>query len=47
MATGRVVNDKIVRDSEMGKRDDLIVRYADDLKNKCGLTPDMDLLSPT
>ncbi|MBR2656468.1 MAG: DUF2853 family protein [Loktanella sp.] len=29
----------------MGKRDDLIVRYADDLKNKCGLTPDMDLLT--
>lgn len=45
MATGRVVNDKIARDSEMGKRDDLIVRYADDLKNKCGLTPDMDLLT--
>ena len=29
----------------MGKRDDLIARYADDLKNKCGLTPDMDLLT--
>ena len=28
----------------MGKRDDLIARYADDLKNKCGMTPDMDLL---
>ncbi|WP_293449665.1 DUF2853 family protein [Planktotalea sp.] len=28
----------------MGKRDDLIVQYADDLKNKCGMTPDMDLL---
>ncbi len=28
----------------MGKRDELIARYADDLKNKCGVTPDMDLL---
>ncbi|HBQ37279.1 MAG TPA: DUF2853 domain-containing protein [Rhodobacteraceae bacterium] len=28
----------------MGKRDDLIAKYADDLKNKCGMTPDMDLL---
>ncbi len=28
----------------MGKRDDLIAKYADDLKNKCGITPDMDLL---
>jgi len=28
----------------MGIRDDLIARYADDLKNKCGMTPDMDLL---
>ncbi|GGA18281.1 DUF2853 family protein [Neptunicoccus cionae] len=29
----------------MGKRDDLIARYADDLKSKCGMTPDMDLLT--
>ncbi|AZV80095.1 DUF2853 family protein [Parasedimentitalea marina] len=29
----------------MGKRDDLIVQYADDLKNKCGMEPDMDLLT--
>ena len=28
----------------MGKRDDLIAKYADDLKNKCGINPDMDLL---
>jgi len=28
----------------MGKRDELIEIYADDLKNKCGMTPDMDLL---
>ena len=28
----------------MGKRDDLIAKYADDLKNKCGMDPDMDLL---
>ena len=29
----------------MGKRDDLIAQYADDLKNKCGMEPDMDLLT--
>lgn len=29
----------------MGKRDDLITKYADDLKNKCGMTPEMDLLT--
>lgn len=29
----------------MGKRDDLIAKYADDLKNKCGITADMDLLT--
>ena len=29
----------------MGRRDDLIAKYADDLKNKCGMTPDMDLLT--
>lgn len=29
----------------MGKRDDLIAQYADDLKNKCGMTPDMTLLT--
>ena len=28
----------------MGKRDELIARYADDLRNKCGIEPDMDLL---
>jgi Protein of unknown function (DUF2853) len=28
----------------MGKRDELIAMYADDLKNKCKMTPDMDLL---
>lgn len=28
----------------MGRRDDLIARYADDLRNKCGMEPDMDLL---
>ena len=28
----------------MGKRDDLIAKYADDLQNKCGMTADMDLL---
>ena len=29
----------------MGKRDDLIATYASDLKEKCGMTPDMDLLT--
>jgi len=28
----------------MSKRDDLIAQYADDLKNKCGVEPDMELL---
>ncbi|MGY3438528.1 MULTISPECIES: DUF2853 family protein [unclassified Marinovum] len=28
----------------MGKRDDLIERYAEDLRSKCGTEPDMDLL---
>lgn len=29
----------------MGKRDDLIEKYAADLTNKCGMTPDMELLT--
>ena len=29
----------------MGRRDELIALYADDLKNKCGVTPDMGLLT--
>ena len=29
----------------MSKRDDLIARYADDLKTKCKMTPDMELLT--
>lgn len=29
----------------MGKRDDLIAQYADDLRHKCGMEPDMDLLT--
>ena len=29
----------------MRKRDELIEKYADDLKNKCGMQPDMDLLT--
>ncbi|MEM9044704.1 MAG: DUF2853 family protein [Pseudomonadota bacterium] len=28
----------------MGKRDDLVAKYADDLKKKCKMDPDMDLL---
>ncbi|MFT5870624.1 MAG: hypothetical protein ACI8TF_002750 [Paracoccaceae bacterium] len=33
------------REPSMGKRDDLIAQYADDLKNKCSMTPDMGLLT--
>jgi hypothetical protein len=29
----------------MGKRDDLIAKYAADLKDKCNVTPDMALLT--
>jgi hypothetical protein len=29
----------------MSKRDDLIAKYAADLKDKCGVNPDMDLLT--
>ncbi|WP_323035197.1 DUF2853 family protein [Pararhodobacter sp.] len=29
----------------MGRRDELIAKYADDLKNKCGMQPDMALLT--
>ncbi len=29
----------------MSKRAELIAKYADDLKTKCGMTPDMDLLT--
>jgi hypothetical protein len=29
----------------LGKRDELIQRYAQDLQEKCGVTPDMDLLT--
>jgi len=29
----------------MSKRDELIVKYAADLKDKCGVTADMDLLT--
>jgi len=29
----------------MSKRDDLIAKYASDLKDKCGVTPDMDFLT--
>jgi len=29
----------------MGRRDDLIARYAEDLKEKCGMEPDMGLLT--
>jgi hypothetical protein len=29
----------------MSKRDDLLAIYASDLRDKCGVTPDMDLLT--
>ncbi|WP_353777789.1 DUF2853 family protein [Winogradskyella sp. 3972H.M.0a.05] len=29
----------------MNKRDELIVKYAEDLKDKCSIDPDMDLLT--
>ncbi len=29
----------------MGKRDELIAKYAEDLKSKCGVDADMDLLT--
>lgn len=29
----------------MGKRDDLIALYAEDLRTKCGVSPDMNLLT--
>ncbi|CAM2997597.1 Protein of unknown function [Flavobacterium succinicans] len=29
----------------MSSREELIVKYASDLKEKCGVTPDMDLLT--
>jgi hypothetical protein len=29
----------------MGRRDELIAKYAADLKNKCGMDPDMELLT--
>ncbi|OWY02100.1 DUF2853 family protein [Thioclava sp. IC9] len=29
----------------MGKRDELIEKYAEDLKSKCGMAPDMELLT--
>jgi hypothetical protein len=34
-----------MQETDMGKRDDLIAQYADDLRDKCGMTPDMDLLT--
>jgi hypothetical protein len=29
----------------MGKRDDLVAQYAEDLRSKCGIEPDMTLLT--
>lgn len=33
------------KQNKMSKRDELITKYAADLKDKCGVTPDMDLLT--
>jgi len=41
---GRSPSRGIKREDFMGKRDDLIARYADDLRNKCDIEPDMELL---
>jgi hypothetical protein len=38
-------DDGAVGDRIMGKRDELIAVYASDLKTKCKMTPDMDLLT--
>ena len=35
----------VKKEANMGKRDDLIARYADDLKTKCKMNPDMALLT--
>ena len=32
------------RGTGMGRRDELIALYAEDLRTKCGIEPDMDLL---
>jgi hypothetical protein len=39
------VCENFYRGSLMGKRDDLIAKYADDLKTKCKMNPDMALLT--
>jgi len=36
---------KLKTEDVMSKRDDLIAKYATDLKEKCGITPDMDFLT--
>jgi hypothetical protein len=38
-------SEKHRKGTEMGKRDDLIAKYADDLKTKCRVEPDMALLT--
>lgn len=35
----------LTMEGPVGKRDDLIAKYADDLRSKCGMTPDMALLT--
>jgi hypothetical protein len=42
---GNILTFKKNGETEMGKRDELIAKYADDLRNKCGMEPDMDLLT--
>lgn len=32
-------------DRALGKRDNLIAKYAEDLRNKCGIEPDLELLT--
>jgi len=38
-------NHNNLKHKNMSKRDELIAKYAEDLKDKCNVTPDMDLLT--
>jgi hypothetical protein len=44
-ASARQNNEWRQGNTVMSRRDDLIAKYADDLKNKCKMTPDMALLT--
>jgi len=40
-----MLTNNVKAEDVMSKRDDLIAKYASDLKEKCGVTPDMDFLT--